>query len=160
MAANTTTVAFSPASGNFTGSQVVTLSCAGANGILYTTDGTTPSGTLTTPTGTTQKITGASGTVTVAATEVILAASYVTADSPALGPVTGAAYGILTAAAPNTVTFNSQQFAWVQSIVSRKVQDEATANPAYSGNQSNAGTFQQTDLSVAQQVLAILQGTA
>jgi len=158
MAGNLTTVSFSLASGNYQGSQTVTLSCAGANGILYTTDGTTPSGTLTTPTGTTQKITGTSGPVTVAATEVILAASFVTADSPALGVVTGAAYGIVSVGIG--VAFTSQQFAWIQSLVSQRVQNESTANPAWSGNQSNNPTFQQNDLTVAQSVLKVLQGTA
>ncbi len=158
--ANITTVSFSLASGNYVGSQHTTLSCVGANKIFYTTDGTTPAETAGSATGTTQTITGASGSVAVAATEAILAFSYVSVDSPTDGPVTGAAYGILAAAAPNTVTFNSQQFAWIQSLVCQKVQNESTASPYCSGNRSNNPTFLQNDLTVAQQVLAVLQGTA
>lgn len=133
MAANLTTVSFSLSSGNYIGTQSVTLSCVGANKIFYTTDGTIPADSSGTATGTTQTITGASGVVSVAATEVIIAYSYVTADSPADGAQTAAVYGILPAGV--NVNLTPAQVNYLQSILQAQIQAGYASQP-FTGTQS------------------------
>lgn len=56
-----------------------------------------------------------------------------------------------------TVTLTLPQLSWLQSLVSTNVQGKVTSDPAYSGEISNADTFQENDLVVAKAVLAAIQ---
>lgn len=56
-----------------------------------------------------------------------------------------------------SVVLTPTQINWLQNLVNRTVQDEATSNPAYSGDLANTPTFQQGDFTVAQSVLVAIQ---
>jgi hypothetical protein len=51
------------------------------------------------------------------------------------------------------VTFTLQEFAYVQNLLRAAVDAEVKVNPAYSGELSNADTFQAAELSVAESAL-------
>lgn len=56
-----------------------------------------------------------------------------------------------------SVSLTAAQAQWLQNLVNQKVQDESTSNPSFSGEISNASTFQENDLVVAKAVLAAIQ---
>jgi len=56
-----------------------------------------------------------------------------------------------------TVSLTPAQFNWLQNVVTVKVQEECTSNPNYSGNLSDAPTFLQGNLVLAQGVSAALK---
>lgn len=137
MAANLTTVTFSLASGNYTGSQTVTLSCAGATAIFYSTNGVVPTDTSGTAGPSTTKISATSGPVVVSTTEAIMAYSYVSADSPADGPIKAVAIGIVAPTAAGTVVLSATTSNVLQSLVTDSIQAGYASNPFTASQSEN-----------------------
>lgn len=116
---------FSLATGNYVGTQSLTLTAEGATDIFYTVDGTEPTHTAGTPSGTTQVYTDA---ISISATTVISALTYITSDTDS--PIVSVAIGIVSAP-PSGVNINLSysQANYLQSVLRQAVQAGYSSQP-------------------------------
>jgi len=119
-----TTPSFSLGTGNFVGSQTLTITAAGDTDIFYTIDGSEPTHTLGTPSGTTAVY---SGPLTIAATTVVSALGYTTSDTDSV--IVSVAIGILPVPTGVDPVLTAPQVQFLQSVLREKLQEGYAVNP-------------------------------